>query len=458
MNRTLTLAMGLCATFVLAGMLDLSSAAPPGGKAAAAQRRADEIRKRAEKKNPRVVDSQPKLEVDNWQNLPASPNLGDTGHLSRFRLIQVVDESNALIALDRRHKPLEQVDDAELEPVWLKMPTRGLVDGREYWTRRLFKVTTTTRYPVGLTTRTAVVLEKADNSVELKVNNPNNAVELDARIRTVDPLSTPQPVVHLPVQDVALSGLVDESYHRITMSRADLNKNESFGFMMVQSGIHGTMLGFPMLSRNEGKVHAIAWDAVVPTIPASGLNRDREYWTGRIFQVVGKKTHPTWQDQRLPLGFQGNGELTIPVISATPVDQPDDIAEHKVVAKAAKSGAEVNEPVADDGEGAPAIQPSGQDVAAKSDSPAQWLNESYDTTVRYVNGKKIWEEVDNKTGKVNWIDKEVARTAEYIELFSPERKSEIRLRAQRMEQKIDGKWQWVANGRWDTSATTNGKK
>lgn len=84
----------------------------------------------------------------------------------------------------------------------------------------------------------------------------------------------------------------------------------------------------------------------------------------------------------------------------------------------------------------------------KTDTRMRWLNESYNTTVRYVPAKQAWEEVDNKTGRVSWVDKETARTADYIELLSSERKIEIRLLDKRMEQKLDGKWQWVANGRW----------
>lgn len=94
--------------------------------------------------------------------------------------------------------------------------------------------------------------------------------------------------------------------------------------------------------------------------------------------------------------------------------------------------------------------PSAADSAtpAVNDSRERWLNESYNTTVRYLKDKKVWEEVDNKTGRVIWVDKEVERTTDYIELFSPERKSEIRLLKERMEQKLGGKWGWVANGHW----------
>jgi hypothetical protein len=101
-------------------------------------------------------------------------------------------------------------------------------------------------------------------------------------------------------------------------------------------------------------------------------------------------------------------------------------------------------------EGSLAPASDGKSDGAEDDSRVRWINETYNTTVRYVSNKTVWEEVDNKTGRVNWIDRETARTAKYVELFSPEQKSEIRLRAERMEQKLDGKWQWVANGRWDT--------
>lgn len=92
----------------------------------------------------------------------------------------------------------------------------------------------------------------------------------------------------------------------------------------------------------------------------------------------------------------------------------------------------------------------GAPAAGKDDSRVRWLNETYHTIVRYVANKKVWEEVDDKTGKVNWVNRETARTDEFVELLSPERKAEIRLRADKMEQKLNGQWQWVANGRWDT--------
>ena len=92
----------------------------------------------------------------------------------------------------------------------------------------------------------------------------------------------------------------------------------------------------------------------------------------------------------------------------------------------------------------------------ENDSRARWINETYDTTVRYVPEKKVWEEVDNKTGRVNWVDKEMGRTGDYVELFSPERKAEIRLLDKRMEQQLNGKWSWVANGRWDAAPVSAG--
>lgn len=102
-------------------------------------------------------------------------------------------------------------------------------------------------------------------------------------------------------------------------------------------------------------------------------------------------------------------------------------------------------------------EPRGRN-GAKEDSRVQWINETYNITVRYVSGKKEWEEVDNQTGHVNWVDREAARTADHVELFSPERKSEIRLRADRMEQKLQGKWGWVANGHWVVTPTDGAKK
>ena len=81
----------------------------------------------------------------------------------------------------------------------------------------------------------------------------------------------------------------------------------------------------------------------------------------------------------------------------------------------------------------------------------KWLNETYNTSVHWVKDK-VWEEVDNKTGRVSYVYNETARIKEYIEIFCPKRNYEVRLLAGKMELKKDGKWGWVANGKWDAPA------
>ncbi len=84
------------------------------------------------------------------------------------------------------------------------------------------------------------------------------------------------------------------------------------------------------------------------------------------------------------------------------------------------------------------------------DPRSTWLNETYNTSVRWVKDK-VWEEVDNKTGSVSYVYNETARTKDHIEIFCPKRKYEVRLLAGKMELKKDGKWGWVANGKWDAA-------
>ena len=62
--------------------------------------------------------------------------------------------------------------------------------------------------------------------------------------------------------------------------------------------------------------------------------------------------------------------------------------------------------------------------------------------------ENVWEEVDNKTGQVKFELQETGRSDEFIEIFCPKRKIEFRLLAQKLEQKKDGNWDRVADGRW----------
>jgi hypothetical protein len=82
--------------------------------------------------------------------------------------------------------------------------------------------------------------------------------------------------------------------------------------------------------------------------------------------------------------------------------------------------------------------------------PRQYLNQTYGGTYRRINGK--WENLDNKTGRVLRVDVEVSRTETAVELFSPSRNVAFRLLPTHIEQKINGKWQRVATGHWETNS------
>ncbi|QDV49440.1 hypothetical protein [Gimesia fumaroli] len=78
-----------------------------------------------------------------------------------------------------------------------------------------------------------------------------------------------------------------------------------------------------------------------------------------------------------------------------------------------------------------------------------WHNDTYKVTVRQT-GKDSWEEVQDATGKVVWKYSEKSRNKEFVELYCPKRKYEVRLLNKRMELKKDGKWIWVADGHWES--------
>lgn len=87
---------------------------------------------------------------------------------------------------------------------------------------------------------------------------------------------------------------------------------------------------------------------------------------------------------------------------------------------------------------------------AQTDKRSRWLNHSYKSEIRHVEGKR-WVEVVNATQKTSWHYTETGRTPEYIELFLEERKQTMRFSATRMDLNRGGKWDWVANGRWDST-------
>jgi hypothetical protein len=105
------------------------------------------------------------------------------------------------------------------------------------------------------------------------------------------------------------------------------------------------------------------------------------------------------------------------------------------------------------------VQPTPTAVAAKkpkdaSDGAARviWFNETDQTTLRRA-GDNRWEEVDNKSGEIKFELQETGRDEESIEWTCPKRKLEFRLLAQKLEQKQDGTWKPVADGRWLKSDT-----
>jgi hypothetical protein len=91
-------------------------------------------------------------------------------------------------------------------------------------------------------------------------------------------------------------------------------------------------------------------------------------------------------------------------------------------------------------------KPVDTDGTAKDDR-LRYIDPTYGETILRVNGK--WQVVNDKTGRVIRIDDEVSRTKDWVELYSPSRKEAFRLLPQRIEQKINDKWQWVANGHWE---------
>ncbi len=76
-----------------------------------------------------------------------------------------------------------------------------------------------------------------------------------------------------------------------------------------------------------------------------------------------------------------------------------------------------------------------------------YVSESSGRTIRRANGK--WENVDNKTGEVGGYYDELNRTKDYVEMLQLDRKVPTRLYADRIEERLDGKWQKVADGHWE---------
>lgn len=81
---------------------------------------------------------------------------------------------------------------------------------------------------------------------------------------------------------------------------------------------------------------------------------------------------------------------------------------------------------------------------------SRYLNATYGATIRFVgNGK--WQGANNATGKDdNGYYKEISRTKDYVEILQINGNIPTRLCADHIEQKLNGKWQRVADGRWDS--------
>lgn len=92
-----------------------------------------------------------------------------------------------------------------------------------------------------------------------------------------------------------------------------------------------------------------------------------------------------------------------------------------------------------------------KDVEQNKAPRSRWINESYDTTIYQVDGKR-WAERENKTGTVKWDLEETARTDDYIELRNAGRGQTWRVFARRIDLKDGDGWKWLSNGRWDGSS------
>jgi hypothetical protein len=114
-------------------------------------------------------------------------------------------------------------------------------------------------------------------------------------------------------------------------------------------------------------------------------------------------------------------------------------------------GEKPESPIVAFGEDKASIAKDGANQNTENDITSRWLNETYNLTVRRVTGKQ-WEEVQNATGRVTWRYTETGRTKDYTEIFDAKRKYEVRLLADRMELKQDGKWSRVAKGHWDAAS------
>ena len=161
----------------------------------------------------------------------------------------------------------------------------------------------------------------------------------------------------------------------------------------------------------------------------------------RLHEVVGSK-----RERMVTLIRRDESTITVPFALLCRVDQ-DFILENPVAIPVVVAVPNGGQP----GPGLAAAPKKPQE----STSRTKWVNETDGTTVRLVKDK-VWEEVDNKTGQVNFELEETARSEEFIEILCPKRKVSFRLLANRLDQKKDGNWERIANGRWSKSEEVKG--
>jgi hypothetical protein len=94
----------------------------------------------------------------------------------------------------------------------------------------------------------------------------------------------------------------------------------------------------------------------------------------------------------------------------------------------------------------PVVTPS---TPVNEPNRSRYLNATYGATIRFVADGK-WRAANNKSGKDDSQYEEVSRTKDYVEVLQINGNIPTRLYADRIEQKLNGKWQSVASGHWLT--------
>lgn len=168
-----------------------------------------------------------------------------------------------------------------------------------------------------------------------------------------------------------------------------------------------------------------------------------------------------FKGSKVQLEFKNGSPVTVPIEKLSQADQKytrEEMKRRRAASQVTESPQEL--PATDGKVGSTAESREDraqtdekENVAATDENDRlEWLNASYNTTLRHVKGKE-WAEFDNKTGKVHLKYTETARTKDSLEVFCAERKQELRFLANKAELKKDGKWGWVANGHWVAAAS-----